>query len=429
MEGRLRAAFFLEFFGMTKFKLGSRLAAGASLVTLLSAAPFLSSVHAADSILEALDDSKPILNTRLRYEFVDQTGPAENANAVTARFRAGLETGTYLGFSVLGEIEVVKGLNNEYNSTTNGRTTFPVVADPDSQEVNRLQIKYTGIDGAAFTVGRQRLVFDNARFIGDVGWRQNQQTFDAAVAEVTAIEDLKVTYGYIDSVQRIFGSESVNSDFESDSHVVNAKYSGLDWVTLTAYAYLLELEEAPVLSTATYGGSVSGSVPITESIPLNLSAEYAIQSDRANNTADIDLSYYKLFAGTKLEGVSVGLAYEVLEGDGTNGFSTPLATLHAFQGWADGFLNTPANGIEDLCAEVGYVFKDVGPLPKVITKAVYHDFSSERTGTDLGDELDLLLKAVINPHLSATAKYATLDGTSAGPADRDKFWFQIDFNL
>jgi hypothetical protein len=421
--------FFWSFFAMMKIKLGSRFVSGVSLAALLSAAPMMSGALAADSILEALDESKPILNARLRYEFVDQVGPVDDANAVTARFRAGLETGSYLGFSVLGEIEVVKGLNNEYNSTTNSRTNFPVVADPDSQEINRLQIKYTGIDGAALTVGRQRLVFDNARFIGDVGWRQNQQTFDAAVAEVTAIEDLKVTYGYIDSVQRIFGSESINGSFESDSHVVNAKYGGLDWVTLTAYAYLLDLEEAPVLSTATYGGSISGSVPVFEDIPLNLSAEYAIQSDRANNTANIDLSYYKLFAGTKLGGFSGGIAYEVLEGDGTNGFSTPLATVHAFQGWADGFLNTPANGIEDLFAEVGYVFTDVGPLPKIITKAVYHDFSSERTGTDLGDELDLLLKAVINPHLSATAKYATLDGASAGPADRDKFWFQIDFNL
>lgn len=414
---------------MSIFKLRLPFAAQVSMVALLGSVPLAAGAHAADTILEALDDSKPILNARVRYEFVDQTGVVDDANAATARVRAGLETGTYMGFSVLGEIEIVKGLNNEYNSTTNGRTNYPVVADPDSQEVNRLQVKYTGIDGLNLTLGRQVLIFDNARFVGDVGWRQNQQTFDAAVAEVTAVDDLNLTYGYIDSVQRIFGSESANSDFQSDSHVANARYTGLDWVNFSAYAYLLELEEAPVLSTATYGASVSGSIPITESVPLNLLAEYASQSDRANNPADISLSYYRLSARTKVDGFTGGVTYEVLEGDGIRGFSTPLATVHAFQGWADGFLVTPANGIEDIYAEIGYVFADVGPFPKVVTKAVYHDFSSERTGASLGDELDLLLKVVINPQFSATAKFATLDGSSAGPADRDKFWFQIDFNL
>ena len=45
--------------------------------------------------------------------------------------------------------------------------------------------------------------------------------------------------------------------------------------------------------------------------------------------------------------VTVKAAYESLEGNGARGFSTPLATLHAFQGWADVFLNTPADGVDD----------------------------------------------------------------------------------
>ena len=147
---------------MSIFKLRLPFAAQVSMVALLGSVPLAAGAHAADTILEALDDSKPILNARVRYEFVDQTGVVDDANAATARVRAGLETGTYMGFSVLGEIEIVKGLNNEYNSTTNGRTNYPVVADPDSQEVNRLQVKYTGIDGLNLTLGRQVLIFDNA---------------------------------------------------------------------------------------------------------------------------------------------------------------------------------------------------------------------------------------------------------------------------
>lgn len=399
-----------------------------SVAAFVVAAPGATSALAAESIMDALNESSPILNARLRYEYVDQAGLVNDANALTMRVRFGFQTGTYLGLSLLAETEATVAFNDNYNSTTNGKGTFPVVADPESKEINRLFLRYE-TDGVTATVGRQAIKLDNARFIGDVGWRQNQQTFDAALLEVTAIDDLTLTYGYIDSVRRIFGSESVNRSFDSDSHIVNVSYAGISDVGVTAYAYLLDLTEAPALSTATYGGRVSGSVPLGDLKPLSLAAEYANQSDYGNNPGSFDLDYYHLTAGSGFGDFSVSAGYEVLEGNGTVGFSTPLATVHAFQGWADGFLATPANGIEDLYGQIGYTFHDVGPLPKVITKAVYHDFSNERTGTDLGDEIDLLIKAVINPNLSATAKFASLDGTSAGPADREKVWVQLDFKL
>ena len=42
------------------------------------------------------------------------------------------------------------------------------------------------------------------------------------------------------------------------------------------------------------------------------------------------------------------LGFERLEGNGTVALQTPLATLHAFNGWADKFLSTPANGLRDV---------------------------------------------------------------------------------
>jgi hypothetical protein len=35
-------------------------------------------------------------------------------------------------------------------------------------------------------------VLDNHRFIGDVGWRQNMQTFDEASAVLKPLKDLEV---------------------------------------------------------------------------------------------------------------------------------------------------------------------------------------------------------------------------------------------
>jgi len=58
--------------------------------------------------------------------------------------------------------------------------------------------------------------------------------------------------------------------------------------------------------------------------------------------------------GALLAGLTGLVGYEVLEGNGAIGFATPLATLHAFNGWADMFLTTPANGLKDLYFRASY---------------------------------------------------------------------------
>ena len=59
--------------------------------------------------------------------------------------------------------------------------------------------------------GRQRITLDDHRFIGNVGWRQNEQTFDSVRVTTNLIPDLKLDYSYIWEVQRIFGSKSSRS--------------------------------------------------------------------------------------------------------------------------------------------------------------------------------------------------------------------------
>ena len=73
-------------------------------------------------------------------------------------------------------------LKSDYNSTTNGKTTYPAVADPETYEINRLQLTNTRIPMTTVTLGRQRIVLDDQRFVGNVGWRQNEQTFDRCVS-------------------------------------------------------------------------------------------------------------------------------------------------------------------------------------------------------------------------------------------------------
>jgi len=129
---------------------------------------------------------KPIVEARLRYETVDQAGPAplsssRDANAVTMRLRAGGEISKG-PWALLVEGEGTLAIDEDYNSGVNGKTLYPIVPDPENVEANRVQIQYR-TKPLIVTVGRQRINLDDQRFVGSVAWRQNEQTFDAVRVE------------------------------------------------------------------------------------------------------------------------------------------------------------------------------------------------------------------------------------------------------
>ncbi|MEM1140683.1 MAG: hypothetical protein AAGH45_12460, partial [Pseudomonadota bacterium] len=207
------------------------------------------------------------------------------------------------------------------------------------------------------------------------------------------------------------------------SYILNATYAiPLESATLkvTGFGYLLEFEDAIGLSSQTYGIRAVGKKGI-----FSGSATYAQQSDYKDQPVDYDEPYYAAELNAKYQGFSAGLGYEVLSGDGTIGFSTPLATLHKFNGWADKFLATPADGLEDLYVKAGYTKKGVGPLDMVKVAVIYHDFEAEDSGDDYGSELDLLAVAKVGK-VSFTAKYADYneDGFAT---DTEKLWFSVGY--
>lgn len=114
---------------------------------------------------------------------------------------------------------------------------------------------------------------------------------------------------------------------------------------------------------------------------------------------------------------------ETLDSDGgAYGFQTPLATKHAFNGWADKFLATPTGGLTDTYLKV------VSKLGGVKVVAMYHDFSSDFGSTDYGTELDLVVVKKIDKHFKVLAKYASYSADNFS-ADTDKLWLQLEMKL
>lgn len=398
---------------------------GLVLAALLAGAPAWAGEEAGgDSFL---DDAKLTLDLRYRYERVDQDGFAETANAHTLRARLGLRTGRVEGFAGLVEVEGTAELSGSFNDTVNGHTAYPVVADPENLELNRLEIAYNGFADTEITLGRQRINLDNQRFVGNVGFRQNEQTFDAVRLSHARLPGFVLTYIYANRVNRVFGERSASGHFNGDVHLANVAYDAGAIGKLAGYAYFLDLGTAPALATQTFGLQFAGTAAVAEGIKILYTAEYAQQSDWAGNAADFSLGYQHGELGLGFDAFTALAGAERLAGDGAVGFSTPLATLHKFQGYADVFLNTPPGGIVDFYARLGWQQSLAGfdhPLVLALA-ATWHEFDADRGGAHYGSEWDLEASLKIGEHAIVGVKYADFDG-AVGFADRNKLWLSVD---
>ena len=161
------------------------------------------------------------------------------------------------GFSFLAEGEGTLALADDYNDTLpgNGVEPFPTVADPENLELNRLQVGYMK-NGTGVTLGRQRIMLDNQRFVGNVGWRQNEQTFDAVRGQAKfGPVVLDATYSI--SQRTVFGVDSPNEHFDGDFVFLNGGVD-LPVVDAKAFAYLLDYDTRLAFSSQTYGVLATG---------------------------------------------------------------------------------------------------------------------------------------------------------------------------
>jgi len=381
------------------------------LATTITALLALGNIASAESITEALTGGQASVDVRLRYENVDQDNALDDADGLTVRTRLGYATGEYKAFSGYVEMENNSALIEDYNSgpNGNGKTRYSVISDPDATEVNQAFIGFSGITNTPIKAGRQRIILDNARFVGNVGWRQLEQTFDAARITNTSLADTTLTYAYIDNVRDIF-----SSDVDVSSHILNASYTGFALGTITGYGYFIDFKDLESASQQTLGIRFDGSREL-EGFKLLYLAEYAQQSDYEDGSNDIDADYNHFMIGASAGGITGQLGYELLGGDDFSGFETPFATKHAFNGWADVFLNTPTDGLQDLYLLVS------GDVRGIKLTGVYHEFEADKGGDDYGTELDLLASKSFGKNYSAGLKYATYDSDDYA-VDTEKFW-------
>ncbi|MBE8717062.1 alginate export family protein [Cellvibrio polysaccharolyticus] len=376
------------------------------LAPVLASTMFSAQTSASENFFEALSSGKVSGSLRLRSETVDDS-VNKDAHAATLRTRLGYTTADYQGFSGTLEFDntsVFAG-QDRYAPETPG---YAVVADPRVSELNQAFVRYQSAFGVAAQLGRQRIVLDNQRFIGAVGWRQDDQTFDALHTRYQH-NNLTFTYAYVDKVNGITPA----FDADVSHHLANINYLWTPALNSTAYLYRLN-DDKDTLSadknSRTAGVRLSGKTA-AGAATIQYTGEFAQQSAR-----DFEADYWLAELGITLGNYNLTLGYENLGSDkGAYGFQTPLATKHAFNGWVDKFLNTPVTGLQDIYLRGGLILGDIN------LALAYHRFAADYGSADYGDEFNAMAQWKLNKNITTGLKYANYQADNFS-ADTDKFW-------
>lgn len=362
---------------------------------------------------------------RYRLEQVDQAGFEEDALASTARLRLGLSAPLTPTLRAFVEGEVVWAMNDDFNSGANGQSRYPGVADASAAEINQAGVAWRA-ERLETIVGRQRIVFDNQRFIGNVGWRQNEQTFDAALLAFVPNTTWALHYGWLDRVHRVAGDRArdpLARERDLNAHLLHATRT-TSVGPLSAYAYGVEDDDLATASSRTWGVRWAGA-GTAGTWRWATTLEAAQQRDYGNNPQRFSHGYALAEAGMGRGNWNARVGWERLAGNGTHALQTPLATLHAFNGWADVFLITPPAGLEDRYVAVNGSWTPHTSSPLDWTLA-WHTYDPTQPGERYGREWNASVGRRFGHGWSGLLKLADYQRDDFG-RDTRKLWLQVEW--
>lgn len=473
----------------TKFKLNLLMACTAMALSSMAQVAYAEDVATADdeyTLLDSIKQGKPMTSFRLRYEEVSQDGlqpptsstPTKNledAEGLTLRSLIGWQSAPFHNFSFAGQIINVSKFKDDFNDSTNGtlvnavsnqpnKIGYAKIVDPDDTDINQLFVDWTGIKNTRVRLGRQQINLDNVRFVGDIGFRQVMQVFDGLTVLNKSIPDTEIYAGHIERVKQI------TTELRGDGalEIVNAKYRISPTESLVGYGYFsgfsdLGLGRAWFGNAAGAGGVAAGKNgninqnvdqgnkvlgarldgvhKIDDNWKALYTAEYAKQTDYNGGDSRIDAHYYKVGGGAAYGNFTLRADQELLSSNNsTYAFQTPFGTNHLFQGWADKFLATPLEGIQDTFITATYKYEDF------LFYADYHLIKSDDnfnkvgggTGDKFGKEWNAAVTYSVNKNIMAKIEYAnfteddhyallpatgnTVAGNRGRIRDTDKLW-------
>ncbi len=337
-------------------------------------------------------------SSRVRAVHVDET--EGHGKAASALLRVNLTSQWHRQWLTLLEVDHVGTAWNQAHSNGARINDRPMIPDVPGTEINRAQLGFRTLDGEVI-VGRQRIEHDDQRFVGSVNFWQNEQTFDAATVNWALLTSSRFNYSYIANANRIFGdgarrrlsgSDASYSGGEDrpaatlgnhrhNTHLLRAEFNEWDYSRWIGYGYLIDNRDMPAVSNRTLGVKYQFNYH-SGGWRYRLDAEVALQ--QLTESAESARPGYGLLELTLgHNNTEVLLRQEILGSSRGRGFVTPLGSGYRFQGFADRFIVTPANGVHDTSLGVNWRAR-----PWRI-QGRYHHFTEASGSSRYGDEFNL----------------------------------------
>jgi len=335
---------------------------------------------------------------RYRYQQVNDAVRGD-AQASTLKLRLSASYEFADQWQVFGQYDQVYAFNPEgYNSVAEIRPTSPL-PEPRGGELNELFVRYESFSDWFVKLGRQAIRLDNQRHVGTVEFWQNDQTFDAINIGYNDNLHWQANYYYVRKVHRIFGDDAratINTpqgdvprsvlllgNHDHNTHLVNIQYRFDRRLNLTAYAYLLDNDNARGMSSNTFGVRATGEFKPNR-IKYGYTLEYANQQDSGDSPWLYNADYVLLEASAQLKSHQVILSWERMGDDNGFGFSTSLGSNHRFGGWTDVLAPYAIRG--------GIVDRFVtyrGRKGKLRWRVLWHNYERDAGGQTIGEELNV----------------------------------------
>ncbi len=354
---------------------------------------------------------------------------AEHSPEFSARARlADLEDGTESGraSSILLRLRLASRWNRDWSSlvevdhvATAWRSDHsngvrfndkPLVPDVPGTELNQLALRYRFRPGE-LTLGRQRVEWDDQRFVGSDSFWQQDQTFDALRLDYRLWMSSRLEYVYIGRAHRIYDGgrdryppedNGYNASPEpayggyafphysyadhhgQNSHLARLEVNEWDYSRLVLYGLSIDNRDFPTASSHTLGARYELNYRV-HPLRYRLLLESAAQENRTAE-GHPQPHYYLAELGIGHGDLEWLARYEVLGADQGTALATPLGSSYLFQGFVGAFALTPDTGLEDTSVRLNW-----RRSPWELSLR-YHRFQAQHGGTDFGRELDLELQ-------------------------------------
>ena len=320
----------------------------------------------------------------------------------------------------------------------------PFIFDAEGSDLNQAFVDLNW-EKTQFRLGRQRLNFDDQRFIGSISIWQNEQTFDALHINQGFASASSFSYTYAGNVNRVFGveadknispndalfqplngvrPESLLGDHKLKSHFLRMQFNEWDYSRFVLFGYFDDNQDRPFVANRTVGGSYHIDYKVGD-VRLRARVDGAIQQ-RPEVDDSSRAPYALLELAARINSFEIMSRTEMLGEDDNVAFVVPLSSLHEFNGWADKFLLTPEGGLIDKSLQVTW-----RNSPWRLS-ARYHVFNEYDGNSRYGDEIDFDLIYRLKDKHDLHLRYAIFRETeefASRIGDSSKYFVTYSYNF